>query len=269
MRQWERIQPGLTPKIFGYHENSGSASIIVEFISGLTLDEILLNGDETTLTACLENLTDTIHTIWHKTRRPGVFKTDYMDQLSDRLEGVFRVHPAYCRQEKVLGHLYIPSSARLIESCKRIEKEVPAPCQIFVHGDFNVNNIFYEAQSQTIRYIDLYRSRFADYIQDASVFLISNYRLPVFDTEARDRLNRVIHQFLDFFRKFSREIDDTAFEVRMALALVRSFYTSTRFELNPEFSNRMFLSAQYLMESLVAHQGPREEFRISDKILFY
>lgn len=269
MRQWETIQPGLTPKIFGFHQNEESASIIVEYISGLTLDEILLNGEEGTLTACLEALMKTIRTIWRKTQRYGVFATDYMAQLNDRLEGICRVHPAYCRQEKALGHVHIPSSVQLIESCRRIEQAVPSPCQVFIHGDFNVNNVFYEPQHAAIRYIDLYRSRFADYIQDASVFLISNYRIPVFAENARGRLNGVIQQFLDFFRAFSQEIGDTGFEARMALALVRSFYTSTRFELNPGFSNRMFLSAHYLMESLAAHDGPWNEFTIPMKVLLY
>jgi hypothetical protein len=39
------FDPGLVPKLYGYHENNGSAAIIVEYLSGLTLEEILLNSD--------------------------------------------------------------------------------------------------------------------------------------------------------------------------------------------------------------------------------
>jgi hypothetical protein len=56
----------------------------------------------------------------------------------------------------------------------------------------------------------------------------------------------------------------------MALALARSLYTSTRFELNDEFAKDMFLRAHYLMEKVVNHQGqPWEDFELSTDILFY
>ncbi len=269
MLQWDAIHPGLVPGIYGYHENSGSAAMIVEYIAGLTLDEIILDSEEMTLNKSLTSLKNTLHNLWHQTLRPGPFMTDYMRQLNKRLGGVIQVHPAYDRPDKSVGDLHIPSSARLIETCARIEANVPAPCHVFIHGDFNVNNVFYDTKTHMVRYIDLYRSRFADYVQDASVFLVSNYRLPFFDAEPRGRLNRVIREFFDFFKAFSLEIDDGFFEVRMALALVRSFYTSTRFELNPDFSRQMFLSAHFLMESLVSHQGPWEDFKIPRKVLFY
>jgi len=269
MLQWEAIHPGLVPRIYGYHENNGSAAMIVEYISGLTLDEMILGSEEDTLKECIFSLKNTLHDLWHHTIRPGPFTTDYIRQLSNRRNSVIQVHPGYDRPAKSMGNLNIPSSARLIETCARIEENIPAPCHVFIHGDFNVNNVFYDTKALTVRYIDLYRSRFADYVQDASVFLVSNYRLPFFDTEPRGRLNRVIREFFDFFKAFSLEIDDTVFETRMALALVRSFYTSTRFELNPDFSRQMFLSAHFLMESLTSHQGIWEDFKIPRKVLFY
>lgn len=269
MQQWETIYPGLVPKIHGYHENNGSAAIIVEYISGFTLDEMILGSEEDILKTCLASLVNTLHALWHQTLRSGPFITDYIRQLNKRLDGVIQVHPTYDRPGKSMGGLDIPSSAKLIEVCARIEQDIPAPCHVFIHGDFNINNVFYDAGTGAIRYIDLYRSQFADYVQDASVFLVSNYRLPFFDAKVRTRLNRVIRTFLDFFREFSMEIDDKAFEARMALALIRSFYTSTRFELNLNFSRRMFLCAHFLMESLISHRGNWEKFKFPREVLFY
>ena len=268
MQQWDAIQPGLAPKVLGYHENDGSAAIIVEYLSGLTFEEILLNREAETLNTCVLHLTNTIGKVWRQTLQPGLFPTDHMAQLNKRLESIREVHPFYHRDGKCLGDLDIPSSDHLISACTDIEKKIPAPCHVFIHGDFNVNNVFYDARAQSIRYIDLYRSRFSDYVQDASVFLVSNYRLPFFDNEVRRRLNDVIRRFLGFFRKFSNEIEDTLFEARMTLALARSFYTSTRFELNPGFSRHMFLIAHFLMETLVSHEKPWEAFTIPEKVLF-
>jgi len=269
MREWEAIQPGLVPRVIGYHETDASASMIVEFISGLTLEEILINGNEPILTACTDTLKDMIHRVWNKTRRPGSFPTDTLPQLKARLDAVRQVHPSYHREEQVIGSLLIPSSGQLIDACVAIEESLPSPCQVFIHGDFNVNNVFYEKDEGVVRYIDLYRSKFADYMQDASVFLVSNYRLPVFEPDARRRIDRVIEELFQVFAAFAREVGDRAFDARMALALARSFYTSTRFELNARFSKRMFLSAHYLMESLAGHQGRWEQYSLPKEVLFY
>lgn len=269
MRQWEAIQPGLVPGIFGYHENNGSAAIIVEYLSGLTLEEMVLDSEGAALNACLESLMNTIGDIWRKTLKPGPFETDYMTQLNKRIEGVRRVHPQFYRTQKTLGDVEILSSDRLIQACSEIERSLFAPCHVFIHGDFNINNVFYEPKMAVIRYIDLYRSGYADYVQDASVFLVSNYRLPIFDNAVRERLNRITQSFLAFFKGFSEEIEDKTFDARMALALARSFYTSTRFELNPGFSRAMFMSAHFLMESLVSHRGTWDTYKIPEEVLFY
>jgi aminoglycoside phosphotransferase (APT) family kinase protein len=192
-----------------------------------------------------------------------------MKQLTARLGAIHRVHPAFRRPERRIDDLHIPSSDDLIDRCTRIEAALKAPFSIFIHGDFNVNNIIYSHDDQRINYIDLYRSKMADYIQDASVFLISNFRLPAFETPLRDRINRVIDHFFTFFSAFARRHDDGGFEVRMTLALARSFYTSSRFELNYAFAREMYLRSQFLMEKLVAHQGDWTTYRLPRRILFY
>lgn len=145
-----------------------------------------------------------------------------------------------------------------------------APFTVFIHGDFNTNNIVYNHEEQKINYIDLYRSRQSDYVQDVSVFLVSNFRLPVFDPELRERLNTVSLYFYEFFSGFAEKNADAVFEARLALALARSFYTSTRFELDNAFAKVMSLRAHYLMERLAAHKGrPWTDFRLPQDVLFY
>jgi hypothetical protein len=55
----------------------------------------------------------------------------------------------------------------------------------------------------------------------------------------------------------------------LSLALARSFYTSTRFELNHLFAKEMFLRAQYLLDQLLAPERKWSEFRMPQEILFY
>ena len=138
-----------------------------------------------------------------------------------------------------------------------------------IHGDFNVNNILYDHSSQRIHFIDLYRSRDFDYVKDASVFLISNFRMPIFDPVLRDRLNHVIKNVFEFAHEFSVHHNDTTFDIRMAFALARSFFTSARFELNGSFAKEMVLRSHFLMEKILSHDGNSwETFELPLIILF-
>ena len=110
----------------------------------------------------------------------------------------------------------------------------------------------------------------SDYVQDVSVFLISVFRLPVFDHRTRRRLNWSIMDFFEFARKFSVENRDETFEARLALGLGRSFFTSTRFELNRKFARKMYMRSVYLLERLTEHQGrPWSEFVLPGEVLIY
>jgi hypothetical protein len=66
------------------------------------------------------------------------------------------------------------------------------------------------------------------------------------------------------------ENGDHLFQPRMALALARSFFTSTRFELNVSFAKEMFLRARYLLERIAAHEGKAwHEFQLPSTILHF
>ncbi len=107
-------------------------------------------------------------------------------------------------------------------------------------------------------------------MQDVSVFLVSNFRLPTFGPEARGRLALVTRSFLAWAREFARRNGDDSFEARLALGLARSFFTSTRFEFNQKFARQMFLRAQFLLGGLAAHRGrPWPEFRLPEPVLTY
>jgi hypothetical protein len=73
-----------------------------------------------------------------------------------------------------------------------------------------------------------------------------------------------------FARDFALKKKDAAFHARLALALARSFYTSTRFELNTTFAKNMYLRSHFLLDRLVAHKGvPWEDFVFPVEVLYY
>ena len=48
--------------------------------------------------------------------------------------------------------------------------------------------MIYDPLDKKVRFIDLHRSRYQDYVQDVSVFMVSNYRLQVLDAGTRARI---------------------------------------------------------------------------------
>lgn len=186
------------------------------------------------------------------------------------MSSILQVHPKLMRPEKGINDLHVPSASQLIKGCMDIENDYPAPFSVFIHGDFNINNIIYNHPDQRIHYIDLHRSQHSDYIQDVSVFLVSNFRLPAFDRQSRQRINETIQSFYRFVQGFAQTHEDTTFAVRLTLGVARSFYTSTRFELNREFAHAMYNRSLYLMERLT-EQPPRSlaEFSFPIEILHY
>jgi len=134
-----------------------------------------------------------------------------------------------------------------------IEARYPAPFSVFIHGDFNINNVIYNHLDQKVYFIDLHRSQHADYVQDVSVFLVSNFRLPAFDRESRERITATIKSFYEFSKAFARAHGDDSFDIRLGLGVARSFYTSTRFELNKSFARAMYNRCLFLMERLTEH----------------
>jgi phosphate uptake regulator len=267
---WDTISPGLVPKIFSYHEEDDKASMLAEFLPGCTMDETILTSSMDVVENAFFVMTETVESLWSSTMTPSPIETDYMRQIRGRMSGVHQVHPAFSHPEKHVGSTRIASFLELLDRCQSLEAGCAAPFTIFIHGDFNSNNVVYNHVDERIYFIDVYRSRNSDYIQDVSVFLVSNFRAPIFDPLLRDRLNLIISRFLRFAESFAARQNDHTFAFRLALALARSFYTSTRFELDPLFAKEMYLRAIYLMEKVAAHKGkPEETFLLPEHILYY
>ncbi len=270
IEKWDRLYPGLVPKIYAYYERDGNASMLVEFLPGCTLDEVVLGGDVEMIRNTSFILENMLTVIWQDTKTGNPVPADFMTQLESRLDSVLKVHPSFIREIKKIENFEIASTEDLLSVCKRMERKLSAPFSVLLHGDFNTNNVVYDHDTQKLHYIDLFRSRSGDYIQDASVFLISYFRLPFFKNEQRKNLNRVIGHYYRFFKEFARESGDETFEMRMTLGLIRSFYTSTRFEMNPTFAKHMWMRAHYLMEKIRDFgDGRPEDFRLAEEVLYY
>ncbi len=269
VESWHEIYPGLAPKILSYHKRGKSASLLIEHLSGMTFEHILLHESEKLLNKTLGHLCSTLESVWRETRSKKKVNADHMGQLAKRLPDVYDIHPEFRQSDSRVCGLKIASFESLLKQCEAYEANLKVPFSVYIHGDFNVDNIIYDPVTKRINFIDLHRSRYMDYVQDVSVFMVSNYRLQVLDTLLRHRIMVLVHSFYRFARKFAKKNGDDTFELRLALGLARSFATSTRFILDKSLARAMILRSRYLLERVLA-TDPKQaaNFRLPIKELF-
>ncbi len=269
VESWHELYPGLAPKILDYRKRGESAALLIEHLPGMTFEQVLLAKDPELLDSALKVLGKTLRSVWRETRSDERVPAGFMEQLQKRLPEVYRVHPEFRGGTARIGSLRIASLETEIRKAQSLERKLKAPFSVYIHGDFNVDNIIFDPLERRINFIDLHRSRYMDYVQDVSVFMVSIYRLQIFDTPTRARMLQTALDFHRIAAEFAKRQKDASFEQRLALGLARSFCTSTRFILDKTLSRRMLLRARYLLQIFCTQaQEEGRNFRVPLKELF-
>jgi phosphate uptake regulator/aminoglycoside phosphotransferase (APT) family kinase protein len=268
IRRWQELSPDLPPRVVDFREDERDAAILMEYLEGETLYQLVVDGERDTVGRALDAVKRTLREVWDETRREEPVRPGFVGQLRNRLEDVYNVHPGFATPPQQIGGLEIPGFTELVEDAAGLDEQLEAPFRVFGHGDFNIDNVIFNPAEDRVHFIDLHRSGEMDYVQDVSVFLVSNFRVPAFDGDRRGLLEEVIRSVCDFARDYARERDDTTFEARLALGLARNFATSTRFEFQEELAQEMFRRSRYLLERLVEHRGePWDRFGFPADVL--
>lgn len=269
VESWHDVFPGLAPQILSWKKKGKSASLLIEHLSGNTFEQIVLNESTETLNDVLQELKNTLHSVWTETLADKPVSAEFMRQLDKRISDVYAVHPEFHDSLQVICGHKVPSFDSLAAKAAEIETGLQAPFSVYIHGDFNIDNLIYDADNRQIRYVDLHRSRYMDYVQDVSVFMVSNYRLQVLDPVVRGRIAAVICNFYRIAAEFAANNKDSTFELRLAFGLVRSLATSTRFILDRDLARGMFLRARYLLEQIVSLESAAyEDYRVPVEEIF-
>ena len=269
LKSWQQKFPGLTPRVISYRKRGQSASMLIEHLAGLTFEQVLLHESPKVMKESLARLNKTMTRVWQETRSDKPVAAGFMRQLSRRLEDVYMIHPEFRQREcSICGHS-VPSYGTLLKKAHAREAQISPPFSVYIHGDFNVDNIIYDPVTRKISFIDLHRSRYMDYVQDVSVFMVSNYRLQIFDVPLRRRIHRLTNDFYRFAASYARKSGDRTFELRLALGLARSFATSTRFILDKSLAKDMFMRSRYLIEQVLATRpADVNSFRVPVREIF-
>ncbi len=270
VKSWHSIYPGLAPKILSYEKRGQSAALLIEHLPGYTFEQLVLSERGGLLAEAQKKLAKTLRDVWASTRMDEPAEISSMRQLEGRLPEVYRVHPEFRTAPQRLGGLQLAGFDDLVRLAAAREARLAAPFSVHIHGDFNLDNVIYDPAEKKIHFIDLHRSRYMDYVQDVSVFMISNYRLQVQDIPVRRRLAGVACDVHMVASKFARSQNDKTYEYRLALGLARSFASSTRFVFDKSHARRMFIRARFLMETaLSCPEGREARFKLPIRELFF
>jgi phosphate uptake regulator/aminoglycoside phosphotransferase len=269
LQNWQEKFPGLAPRVLDYRKRGQSASLLIEHLAGLTFEQLLLHESSRLLKESLAELNTTMARVWRETRTGKPVAAGFMRQLSRRLEEVYTIHPEFRQHDGRICGQSVPSFGALLKKAHTRESQISPPFAVYIHGDFNVDNIIYDPAEKKISFIDLHRSRYMDYVQDVSVFMVSNYRLQIFDAPMRRRILELTCEFYRFASGFARKSGDRTFELRLALGLARSFATSTRFILDNTLAHAMFMRSRYLIEQVLATKpADTKSFRVPVREIF-
>ncbi len=267
---WQKISPGLVPQVISFHEETEQAAMLVEFIAGPTMDEVVLGHDPALLEHAFATLEETLPRLWDLSKTDIPAPSQAIAQLLDRLDRIRLIHPRLFRGSARLNERDIESFTILSRKAADLEKEVAAPCTVFIHGDCNANNIVFNQANRRIHFIDVYRSQPGDYLQDMAVLLVSFFRLPVFEAGARSRLNQAAARIHRLAASYAAANHDQSASFRLALHLARSFFTSVRFELNARFAREMLMRGHYLLEKVsLTPPGQIPAFTMPEEIIYY
>lgn len=262
LTSWDEIYPGLAPKILSYKKKGESAALLIEHLTGYTFEQILVNESAQLQKQAFKQLKKTLTSVWTETRNKKVVSAQFMLQLKKRLADVYKIHPEFDSGPSTIGDHAVPAMSAMIEQAQKLEKNWLPPFSVYIHGDFNVDNIIYDPADNRINFIDLHRSSYADYVQDVAIFMVSNYRLRILDRARRKQIMAAAIDMYNVARRYAKQHDDATFELRLALGIARAFVTSTRFILDKALAKRMFYRAQYLI-GLVLAVKPSEEHKFT------
>ncbi|MDR1545996.1 MAG: phosphotransferase [Deltaproteobacteria bacterium] len=269
---WSELRPGLTPQVRAFipAQAGAEAALMMEFIPSRTLQALFLENAPEAAVEGLRLAFEIMCGVWRETRSANGAPSDFCRQAETRLPEAAVLYPRLLNGSGALGDWSLKPAAVMLEAAKLQERNLTPPFKMRVHGDWNLSNLLYDPTRKRVTFVDLYRSRETDYVQDISVMLLSIIRLPVLEAPPRRRLTQAAKGTAALARLFAQELDDAEYEARLAFGLARSFVTSTRFVLEERLAEQFVARARYLWGRLIEHGQagrPWPEFTFSLDVL--
>jgi len=254
LEAWQRIASDMTPRVLSSVTVKDRQALLREFVEGILLSDFYATpASRDAKLAATHSLLGCLNVVWRKTLTPQVAAIDYVKQIRQRLPDVYALHPdliAVARVGLKVGERWV-GIEDLLTQAEALEARLAPPFSVWLHGDLNVNNVFYDTATGSIKFIDVHRSHLGDFLQDVGVFLVSLDRRADLAPARHPDMAAVGDAVLAFAGTFAREFGDTAYDQRLRLSIARSCLTSSRIVVNPELAHGLLRRGMALLFELV------------------
>ncbi len=254
LETWQRIAGDLTPRILGSVNVKDRQALLREYVEGTLLSDLYLSAcPREQKLAATRRMLEAVEFVWRTTLIPSPARVDYVEQVRRRLQDAFILHPELESTAKTGfadGRQAAPLE-ELLEAAGGLQAQLAPPFSVWLHGDFNANNVIYNPETNQLKFIDVHRSQLGDYLQDIGVFLLSMTRRPDLPKAVEEDVEAVNAVVEDFARVFGWRRGDQGFEHRLRLSLARSCLTSVRVVIDPAMAGRLLRRGMLLLAEVV------------------
>ena len=255
---WSTIDPSLVPQVVSVTAYEDRQALLREFVDGSLLSQIYESGDAALQRKVTDALCGTLDALWRRTLRPSPPKPSFVRQIRTRLAETYALHPPLeamaARPMRSKGRT-IPPLEEALNAVEELEPSFAPPFSVWLHGDLNANNIVYGNVDHRLKFIDIHRSEYGDYVQDLSVFLVGLERQPGLSPLARRQADTAARRVTRFASEFASHVGDDCFERRLNLGLGRSYLTSARVILHPGQAENLFRRGRVRLQGVLDGQA--------------
>ncbi len=170
LEAWQHIDGQLTPRVLGSVSLKDRQALLREYVEGTLLSDLYLSlaPREVKLTAT-QRLLDILRRVWAATLAPTAARVDYVAQIRRRLPEVYALHPELTTPVHDLDGVSEVELQETLDLAEHLQASLAPAFSVWLHGDFNANNVVYRQETGQIRLIDVYRSQPGDYLQDVDL----------------------------------------------------------------------------------------------------
>ena len=252
---WNGILAGIVPEVHRVVFDENSEGYLMDYLEGRLFQDLLAEPGAPKKEVAARKILEVLRRVWDKTLKKELPKVDYVDQIRKRSADLFATHPkleALRDKPMCVGGIQLRSLVEMLDLAQTYQPRFEPSFSVYIHGDFNSNNIFFDPETDEIHFIDVHRSGSGDYLTDLGTLMVSNLRYPRITADIRGDIYTANRLLYEFGREYAAKHGDEHFDKRLDLVLARNYITSGRNFADLEHARDLFLRGLYCLERFLA-----------------
>lgn len=226
VRAIEALVPGLTRQILAEAGEGDRHGYLGVYFEGPTLTELLMAERLADARECGEALARRLAELWTRTRAPEPPEPVYARDIDQRLGILLTDRPGFgTLLDARVDHR---TGRELLQELAAREPALLPSFSVRVHADLTTDNVIWDAPAKTVRFVDLGRSTFSDYLLDVGKLLGAALREPWPSAPAGEAALAVAGRVTAEAWALGSGATDATFDERLQISCGRTLLCSAR-----------------------------------------